>query len=554
MTARPSRLVAILAAPGDISFHDATDLRLLAAMTEEDRAQLRTVARSGRGWDRTFAAVALARLRDEAAGDLLAGLVADPDCWDDTAVALRIGADESGAAALTEHEDLLTPWLLEMLGSDDEALHRSAAATLGILRIAAAGPRLLRLAESAIDELPGSEERTSTAWVLLNAAAETWPSREVADQVRRWLDLPIDHAQWPADALTTIAARAEPGAYEWALERCADRLMNGHTRYTVDALVGRGRESLPLLEKAVLESPHQEAAAMALQAIAVLDPALAERHAREQWQRFPEDAIEVLSERYRGTADPEIAELVVRIAGKTARRSPWEFCDALVRIGGPIAMAAATRAVEKLAERDQYDEDLPRLRSLVTNAASARDLAAELTGLGLVPEWAAEAADELAPGPVSPYDLLLAVFERAGRSVEFEVDSGFYPPGYADLLAEFVDASGGAVEVSDAELVVLDADGDTAEIDAIEEEEIEGFRFSFTHRGSSHSWETEDNGDYLDIEVTAGMAHALRPADPSDPRRFVEVGNESTTYLFADPEKLAEFCKRNGIDEAVRGE
>ncbi|MEV6233016.1 hypothetical protein AB0L88_34650 [Saccharopolyspora shandongensis] len=547
MTARPSRLAAMLANPGDISFHDATDLRLLAAMTQEDRAELRAAARSGAGWDRTFATVALARLRDEAAGDLLADLVADPARWEDTASALRIGADESGSAALAEHEDLLAPWLLEMLGSDDEAVRRSAAATLGILRIAAAGPRLLRLAQSAIDELPSSEERTSTAWVLLNAAAGTSPGREVADQVRRWLDLPIDHAQWPADALAAIAARAEPGVYEWALERCADRLMNGDTRCTVDALAGRGRESLPLLEKVALESPHRDAPGKALEAIAALDSGLAERHAREHWTRFPEEAIEVLSERYRGSADPEVAELVVRIVKNAARRSPWDFCDALVRIGGPIAMSAATRAVEKLAERDEHDEDLPRLRSLVTHAAPARDLAAELTVLGLVPEWAAEVADELAPGPVSPYDLLLAVFERAGRSVDFDPDSGSYPPSYVDLLAEFVGAAGGTVEVSDVELVGIDEDGDAIEID---EEESEGFRFSFVHGGSSHSWDTEDNGDYLDIEVTAGMAHALRPADPSDPRRFVEVGNASTTYLFADPEKLSEFCKRNGIDEA----
>ncbi|TDD41180.1 hypothetical protein [Saccharopolyspora elongata] len=87
--------------------------------------------------------------------------MADPACWDDTAVALRIGADESRAAALAEHEDLLTPWLLEMLGSDDEALHRSAAATLGILRIAAAGPRLLR-SPTAVRRTLGRPTTTAT--------------------------------------------------------------------------------------------------------------------------------------------------------------------------------------------------------------------------------------------------------------------------------------------------------------------------------------------------------------------------------------------------------
>jgi hypothetical protein len=50
-------------------------------MSEEDRAGLRVFAPSGVVEDRVMAAVTLARLRNETAGDVLAGVLTDQECF-----------------------------------------------------------------------------------------------------------------------------------------------------------------------------------------------------------------------------------------------------------------------------------------------------------------------------------------------------------------------------------------------------------------------------------------------------------------------------------------
>jgi hypothetical protein len=110
----------MLRSPREIRFYEKEDLRLLGALSEPDRASLRAVAHAGAIEDRPNATVALVRLRDEAARDALAALLASP-ARADALIPMRFVGD-----AADGHRDLVTPWLLELLDSADPALRHEA--------------------------------------------------------------------------------------------------------------------------------------------------------------------------------------------------------------------------------------------------------------------------------------------------------------------------------------------------------------------------------------------------------------------------------------------
>lgn len=535
VAARPRRLDTVLAAPRKINFWDDRDIRLLAMMSAEDRAELRLVAETGAVEDRVKAAIALARLRDEAAGDVLAGVLADPACVTETALYIDGVADAFG-----EHDELLTPWLAVLLDTGDEVSRRCAATSCGQLRVAATGPRLLRLARTGLAELRRTGEHSWDPLSFLTSAAKAWPSREVAEEVQVWLGLradpdpelaPIDYR--PTEAAAQLAARAEPGVYEWALRWCAETLVAGDSSYVVDALLARGQESLPVLDEVVRTSPHEAAAGAALTALAVLDPDRADHYARTDWRRFPAQAVELLGERYRGTAAPDVVALVSQIVEDEDLDLAEYGVKTLVSIGGPAAVAAAARAVERLVALDPYEPELRHLRSLVSTAAPARALAKQLTQLGLASsEVANEVVTELArdPEPASAFTVLLAVLDHAGRLVSVAPEAGRIPPPYDEVLTAFVDAADGALTVENIDLTER-PDG--------------GIRFSFTQHGFTRTWDIGVNGDAYDLYTIWEVSDSLRPGNAADPRRFIQLDQGS--YAFADPDKLAQFCERNGI-------
>ncbi|MEU9112047.1 hypothetical protein AB0D04_09700 [Streptomyces sp. NPDC048483] len=532
MSVRPPRLAALLAAPSNIDFMDERDLRLLAKVTEEDRAELRAGALSGGTWPgfRVKAVVALVRLRDGAARDLLAAVLADQECLQVALSNIEYVGDGFG-----DHEELITPWLLGLLDSDDRYLRRCAALACERLGVAAAGPRLLELAQAGLADLRvGREEYVGDPLIFLTAAARIWPGREVAQEVRRWLDRPGAKNRtecWPGKPLRLIAERAEPGVYEEALQRCAEEVLSGAANSTVKGLLSRGQEGLPLLDRAVREAPDH-AAGRALEALAKLDPDRAAHYALEDWRRFPESAMAVLGEVFREkAAHPEVVDLVVRISDECR---PWldtECVEALVNIGGPDAVAAARGVVERFAARDSYDSRLTKLQNLVANDAPAppKDVAAQLVGLGLVPADAADAALARCTAPASAYTVLEEALDQARLVARFSPDSGCEPPPYDNMVTDFVDAADGSLNVEETDLT----------------ETPDGPRLSFTLHGRPHSLTAMDEcGEYWDLGTVYGIAKTLSPGD-GDPREFVEI--DQLTWAFVDPDKLARFCEHHNV-------
>ncbi|WP_143261968.1 hypothetical protein [Allokutzneria sp. NRRL B-24872] len=542
MDARSARSATMVAAPRKIDFWDDRDLRQLAAATEQDRERLRDAVRSGPVEDRVMAAVALARLHNEAAPDLLAIVMADRECHLHLVRNIaHVVPDSTRRRVRFEHEALITPWLLDLLDSEDDEVRHLAACMSGRLRVAATGPRLLRLAQSELREVWVGGERSCAPPFALVFAAQAWPGGEVSDEVRGWIDSQVvpppgehsgDHR--PTEAVAELAAWGEPGSYEWALRWCGEELLAGRTQHTVDALLTRGRESIPLLENGVRQSLRDPAAGAALQALAVLDPDRAEQHARAGWRRFPVSAMHVLGERYRGTADPEVADLMARIADETV----WPedvLAKNLVKIGGPRAHEAAARAVDRVVARDSDGRGVQHLRSLVRTSASPQELAEQVARLGLAPsDVANEVAAELAraPEPTSAYSLLVAVLHRMRCLVEVAPESGSEPPAYDDLVVEFAEATGGAVRVADVELI----------------EEEDGVLLTFAKDGYHRTWNVELDGDWFDLHVVHEVAGALRPEREDDEREFVLIDWCDPLYAFVDPDKLAQYCETHGID------
>ncbi|RZS37677.1 hypothetical protein EV193_105235 [Herbihabitans rhizosphaerae] len=490
-----ARLAALVACPSEVYLLDEPD-KTLAKMTDADRATLRATAAGGPEVERVAAAIVLARAGDEHAAAALAEVITDPVCRREA----HLHLNHLGRIAFAAHADLLTPWLLDLLDNGDEVDRRSAAGSCGYLRVSAAGPRMLRLAREGIAAIrAGGEHSWDPQW-FLHWAAEAWPTREVSDEVRAWMDRD-DYR--PVEAIPPLAARG----FEWALRWCAENVGAHGISSAADALVERGADSVPLLEEA-LRVPRP--AGGALVTLARIDLAKAGAHARADWPLFPEQAAEVLGEAHAGTADDGVVDLVLTILDR--ERYVEETCaQALVRIGGPRALAGAVRAVELLAERDPYHDDLRRLRSLVRGASPARPIAASMVRAGLVSkEIADEVAIELAAAgePVAPDEVMVAAFDRAGLLVTVDPESGFVPVPYDRLLSRLAAISGAV-----AEAVTLDGD-----------------RFSFVHNGILHAWTIDPDTDWYDTHIVWEVADLLS---------FVHIGQ--SRYVYADPDALDEF-------------
>jgi hypothetical protein len=371
-----ARLAAIVAAPSRLDLGSSRDGRVLALASDADRTALRAAGAAGSAAvgvsaesrvsvaDRVSAVMALVWLGDPAAGELLAAVLADPECTQ--VVVSKLTDLALVPEVLDPHRALVEPWLIERLGPPDEPLTRVTGWACGRLRVVRAGPRLLALAQESarpayLVEWPWDSGR------YLAQAARCWPSQQVLDEIRRRAEarpdgeLPLPGVvSQPVDAAAEMAAAAPAGRYEWALDYCAAVLRSGAQQYgMLDALEARAPESIPLLDGIVRSAPGDSGPGSALGVLARVAPELGARHAREQWRRFPSYALEVLGRVYRRTADPEVVALVAGIAAERPLEGV-RCVDALLRVGGDDALRVAAGLMASLPFWMQGRRDVER--------------------------------------------------------------------------------------------------------------------------------------------------------------------------------------------------
>lgn len=555
---RPIRLSHLLDHPGQIATYREYDGRLLDATTHNERARLRRAIHSGDPKDRVMGVIALARLRDKNAGEALSELLADPSYLDETVAKLGFIGE-----AFPSYQYVVLPGLFTMLASTDARRRRIAASICGQLRIqATAGPLLDASRALAADDQPMSH------WFLA-AAARITAAGPAADDVRQLLTLPdsaeLDSAYIGHVFAPAVAAIAERGArygrnsqhnlshQEWAVRWCAENVLTA-TGVTCSILIRALRRSGPAgmeaLKSVVRRNPPVGSAGPALLALVDLDPLFALRAALTNWRHDPFTVIPALGRLCADTGDSHAITVII----EAIQRSPHLGdigAEALARIGGNAANRLATEIVRHEITRNPSDESNTRLRRVLGPRSPAHELARELVELSVISPLAAEVTlaeldeDEAA----HPHDTLIQLFDTEGILVTIDPESGTFPPTYDSLLAEFVAATGGAIEVSDVALTVTpddENDDDDAANDDGADDDDKDIWFSFVHNGQTQSWEPDNFGDWYDMLSVWEMTDSLTPADANDPREFVQI--ELNRYLFADPAALAEFHRRTGID------
>ena len=448
-----SRLDVVLDQPGKLNFYADRDQRLIEKMTEAQRAVMRTAARSGPPSDRVLAVVALARLRDPAAAGLLAALLADETCWSELSDLHHL------RAVFADHAGIVTPWVLDRLAEPEQTPLRAGVALLARnLRIEAAGPRLLEMAQTGIAAVCATGEHDWRPQHHLDYAAEVWPAKEVADEVLRWLDPPPEWAPMfrefsyrPNAAIAALAARGEPGVYEWALRLCAE----SRSHEAMDALVARGAESVPLLAAAIAV-PDRDVDTW-LRTLARISPEHAERVIMADPHRSPVAAIDILGDLHAGTENAEVLALVCRIADESAPHRDAELARAAALIGGPDAVVIAGQAFARLHDgnvwRDRHETALRHVLAVAPDKKFARKV--ERLGPTRKQSNLAVAALAALPERPAPHVIVATVLFHANLLVVTETGARWDD----DWAARFRGLTGWAVPAGDDPRAVREVAG-----------------------------------------------------------------------------------------------
>jgi hypothetical protein len=491
-----SRLDVVLEHPGKLNLYGDRDRRLIEKMGEDDLAVMRIAARSSPPKDRVMAVVVLARLRDPAAGDLLADLLADETCWSELFDLHHL------RDAFADYAGIVTPWVLDRLAEPEQTPLRAGAALLARnLRIEAAGPRLLEMAQTGIAAACATGEHDWHPQNHLDYAAEVWPAKEVADEVRRWLDPPPEQAPMfrefgyrPSEAIAALAARGEPGVYEWALRLCAE----SRSDVAMDALVARGAESIPLLEAAI-GVPDRDVDTW-LRTLARISPAHAERIVRADPHRSPGAAIDILGEIHTGTENAETLALVCRIAESSELSRDVELTKAAALIGGPDAVVIAARAFARLGDGNTWRQEREDALRHVLAVAPDKTFARKVERLGPTRKQSNMAVAELAalPERPTPHTIMAMVLCHAELLVIVGADTRW--------------------------------DGEWAK--------------HFRHL-TGWSWPVPAGDDYRTV---CEVAESLRPSG-TDQRRFVRIAavDGEHWYALVVPSDLEAFCADHDI-------
>ncbi|MEU4219380.1 hypothetical protein [Actinoplanes sp. NPDC026623] len=174
---------------------------------------------------------------------------------------------------------------------------------------------------------------------------------------------------------------------------------------------------------------------------------------------------------------------------------------------------------------------------------------AVLTTVGQVADRAMElgivaagvpAEDDLRDQPLSYYGAgiagaLIDMMEQWGAGVRVHPKVDGLLEGYRDLFGRFAASSGGAVTITDVELL----DG------------ADGERIRMLVNGDELVRHLEHQSKrYLDTLMVLEIADRLAPRDDTDPRVFVEVHDtdDQSGYIFADPAALSILIRELGIE------
>ncbi|MGC5032020.1 hypothetical protein [Micromonospora sp. DT229] len=147
--------------------------------------------------------------------------------------------------------------------------------------------------------------------------------------------------------------------------------------------------------------------------------------------------------------------------------------------------------------------------------------------LGIVAPAAVASLADIRDEPLSYYGddnarALIDLMDELGVGVRVDPKVDTLLSGYRDLFDRFTACTGGAVTITDVELL----DGD------------DGERIRMLVNGREFGWHLEcGSGRYLDMVTIFEIHTFLLPDGNADPRVFISLmdANEESGYVFADP-------------------
>jgi HEAT repeat protein len=237
-------------------------------------------------------------------------------------------------------------------------------------------------------------------------------------------------------------------------------------------------------------------------------------------------AAEGLAHLHAGTGDRALIEAIAGVVPRIAASYGRRVGEAILRIGGPEAMAA----LRKLAERDPGSFGPQIAKAEGNDVESMVRHAVEVGLLSTVPPPSVlEEAREFWGDGAALDNLLFTILELCGILCAIDEESDEVPPPYHRLLEAFGRASRGRFDPSDVDQT--DVPGECEDCCAKCEFTLAGRRFSFTPAGA---------GDHYD---TGSAVRAINTAlaETGVTERFVGVDE---VWIFGEPKMVMEFARK----------
>ena len=271
--------------------------------------------------------------------------------------------------------------------------------------------------------------------------------------------------------------------------------------------------------------------------------------AGESRDRAKEPVVDAIA---RLSAADDGPDLPLMLADPQTRTAALQL--ALTRTGtaAPDTLAALEAAVEPAAGRERVDlanvfalirgisEPLPESIADRLEHPALPQFAAAARKAGLLSDDQLAAAAETLAGrildrrPVDPFDFLAA----ADSAIAIDMESGFIPVGYDELIVDFARKTDGRFRPD-----AVEEDFDEARTD-------EEYRVSFVSDGRLYTGTYDSLGDWFGTRFVEQINHAL--ADAGHPQRFVSWGyaGQAGYWVFGEPGAVVAYAAAFGYEPA----